>query len=35
MKNGKKEILIPSGTIIGATIIKNVEEREQEGMASK
>jgi small conductance mechanosensitive channel len=34
-KDGKKEILIPSGTIIGATIIKNLEVHTRAGDTSK
>ncbi|MFB0567253.1 MAG: mechanosensitive ion channel domain-containing protein [Candidatus Bathyarchaeia archaeon] len=34
-KDGKKEILIPSGTIIGATIVKNLEVHAREGKVTK
>lgn len=34
-EDGKKEILIPSGTIIGATIVKNLEVRAREGKVTK
>jgi small-conductance mechanosensitive channel len=34
-KDGKKEILIPSGTIIGATIVKNLDEQPLAGGISK
>jgi small-conductance mechanosensitive channel len=34
-KDGKKEILIPSGTIIGATIVKNLAVHTQEGDTQK
>ncbi|MGD8507073.1 MAG: mechanosensitive ion channel [Candidatus Bathyarchaeota archaeon] len=34
-KDGKKEILIPSGTIIGATIVKNLEVHTREGDTAK